>query len=64
MSLKSKVDAYDVAVKALFDLLDRTEESDSGRIFRPVQISCCRELVRLELEQVLQQLKNIMKGNG
>ena len=62
--MKSKVDAYDVTVKALFDLLDRTEESDSGRVFRPVQISCCREQVRLELESVLLQLKNIMKDNG
>jgi hypothetical protein len=59
--LKSKCDKYDVLVKALFELLDRTEESDEGRVFRPVQISCCRALDADKLEQVLKELKQTLE---
>lgn len=61
MSLHSRVHQYDVYVSKLFKLLETTEESDSGTTFRPVKISCCREQVRQELEEVMQGLKNTLK---
>lgn len=64
MSLTSKAQAYDVLVRELFVLLDKTEETDDGRVFRPVQISCVREADRLKLEQVLKELKNTLEDWG
>ena len=64
MSLTSKAQAYDVLVRELFVLLDKTEETEEGRMFRPVQISCCREMDRLKLEQVLKELKNALEDRG
>jgi hypothetical protein len=56
-----KAQAYDVLVKELFVLLDRKEETDEGRVFRPVQISCCRGLDAEKLEQVLKELKQTLE---
>jgi hypothetical protein len=64
MSLTSKAQQYDVLVKELFELLDRTEESDSGSLFRPVQISCCREQDRLRLNKVFVGLKHTLEDWG
>ena len=64
MSLTSKAQAYDVLVKELFRLLDLTEESDNGRVFRPIQISCSREMDRLQLEKVLVELKRTLEDFG
>ena len=64
MSLRSKCDQYDYLVGRMFDLLDRTEESDEGRVFHPVQISCCRESIRIELEGVLDALKSTLEDKG
>ena len=64
MSLTSKAQAYDVLVKALFELLDKTEETDEGRVFRPNQISSCRALDAEKLHQVLVQLKHTMEDWG
>jgi hypothetical protein len=61
MSLKSKCDQYDVLVTALFELLDRVEESDDGNTVRPVQILCSREVDRMKLEKVLFGLKNTLE---
>jgi len=57
----SKAQQYDILVKELFELLDRTEETDEGRVFRPVQISCSREMDRMKLEQVLGDLKRTVE---
>ena len=57
----SKAQQYDILVKELFELLDRTEETDEGRVFRPVQISCSREMDRMKLEQVLSDLKHTVE---
>jgi ubiquinone/menaquinone biosynthesis C-methylase UbiE len=59
----SKAQQYDVLVKELFRLLDRTEESDSGATFKPVTIFCSREIDRLQLNSIMIELKNIMKKN-
>jgi hypothetical protein len=64
MSLKSKCDAYDVLVKELFVLLDRTEETDDGRVFRPNQISSCRAMDSMKLEKVLVALKHVSEDFG
>ena len=64
MSMTSKAQAYDVLVRELFILLDRTEETDEGRVFRPNRISSCRALDAEKLEQVLRDLKNVLEDWG
>ena len=64
MSMKSKCDQYDVAVKELFSLLDATEETDEGREFHPVRIVCCRNDITEKLENVLATLKSTMGDKG
>jgi len=61
MSLTSKAQAYDVLVKELFVLLDRTEETDEGRVFHPNRISSCRALDAEKLNQVLVELKRTLE---
>jgi hypothetical protein len=64
MSLKSKCDQYDVFVKALFELLDKTEETDEGGAFHPNRISSCRAEDATKLEKILVGLKNTMEDWG
>jgi len=64
MSLTSKAQDYDVLVRELFVLLDKTEETDEGRVFRPNKISSCRALDAEKLEQVLKELKNVLEDFG
>jgi len=46
------------AVSELFsDYLDVVEESDSGREFHPIFISCCRALKLEPLNNLLKKLK-------
>ena len=48
-------------IKGLFELLDKTEETDEGRVFRPVHISCSREQDRLQLNEILVELKRTLE---
>ena len=64
MSLKSKCDQYDVLVKELFELLDKTEVTDDGRVFRPNRISSCRAMDAEKLNQVLAGLKSTLEDKG
>ena len=64
MSLTSKAQQYDVLVKELFRLLDITEETDDGRVFRPNRISSCRALDAEKLDQVLVELKRTLEDFG
>lgn len=64
MSLTSKAQQYDVLVKELFELLDKTEETDEGRVFHPNRISSCRAMDAEKLEQVLKELKNTLEDWG
>ena len=57
----SKAQQYDILVKELFELLDRTEETDEGRVFRPVHFSCSREMDRMKLEQGVGELKRTVE---
>ena len=59
-----RVEAYDVLVRELFVLLDRTEETDEGRVFRPNQIRSCRAMDAEKLEKVLAELKNVLEDRG
>ena len=64
MSLTSKAQAYDVLDKALFELLDKIEETDEGRVFHPNRISSCRALDAEKLNQVLVELKRTLEDWG
>lgn len=64
MSLKSKVDQYDFLVGELFRVLDTTEETDEGRVHRPIQISSSREGLRMELNAILSALKTTREDKG
>jgi len=57
------IEQYNVAVKELFSLLDATEETDEGRVHRPVQIVCVRSDMLIKLENVLATLKSTMEEN-
>lgn len=48
-------------VKELFRYLDYQEESDGGRLFHPVTISCCRVLMMPAIDELLAELKTIVK---
>jgi len=48
-------------IKELFELLDKTEETDEGRVFYPNRCSSCRVLDAEKLEQVLKELKNTLE---
>jgi len=45
-------------VREFFTILDKQESTDSGRMFHPTTISCCRVMERQKLDKVLQGLKN------
>jgi hypothetical protein len=44
-------------VRELFEMLDYTEESDGGKIFHPVTITCCRVMMNERLNKLLAELK-------
>jgi hypothetical protein len=47
-------------LRELFRLLDITEETDNGRVFRPNRISSCRAMDAEKLNHILNELKNIL----
>ena len=57
----SKAKAYDALVKELFVLLDKTEQTDDGRTFRPNMVYSCRAMDADKLERVLKDLKNVLE---
>jgi hypothetical protein len=49
-------------VKEFFDkYLDHREESESGKIFAPIEISCCRALMTEPLGELLKKMR-ILSG--
>ena len=48
-------------VRKLFVYLDYQEESDNGKLFNPIQITCCRALMTPKLDKLLDELKTIVK---
>jgi len=49
-------------LKAFFEILDWTEESDSGRVFNPVTISSVRVHLTVKLNAILDRLKEYANG--
>lgn len=49
------------AVQDFFVLLDIEEESDSGRVFKPISISCCRCILTTKLDECLYRMKEYSK---
>lgn len=47
-------------IKEFFGYLDYTEESDSGRIFHPITISCCRVMMHDKVDLCLKRMKEII----
>lgn len=45
--------------KRFFEILDAREESDSGKTFSPVFISCCRARLDEELNKILPRMKEL-----
>jgi hypothetical protein len=48
-------------VKEFFEYLDLREESESGKIFAPIEISCCRALLTEPLGELLDKMR-ILSG--
>lgn len=46
-------------VREFFKMLDTVEESDSGREFHPVTISCCRTMMIDPLNDILKEMKKL-----
>lgn len=64
MSLTSKAQQYDVLVKELFELLEKTEETDDGRVFHPTTIRSCHVSDTEKLNKVLVGLKHTLEDWG
>lgn len=48
-------------VKEFLDILDTTEESDSGTVFHPVYISSCRVMKTKMVGEILNELKELTR---
>ena len=46
-------------LKEFFTYLDYEEESDSGRVFRPITISSCRVMMSEPLNEVINRLRGL-----
>lgn len=44
-------------VQQMFNMLDYTEETDSGKIFHPIQFSCARALMTKPFSEILNKLR-------
>jgi hypothetical protein len=50
----------EACVKEFFEkYLNRTEESDGGKIFHPITISCCRALMLQPLNELLDKMAKL-----
>lgn len=44
-------------IKEFLSYLDYTDESESGRVFHPVEIGCCRAMIGEALGHVLHEMR-------
>ena len=51
----------DDLVIEFFSYLDLEEENDSGNLFHPVTIGCCRNVLIPKLENCLKEMKKMIK---
>jgi hypothetical protein len=49
-------------VREFFRMLDTVEESDSGREFHPITISCCRTVMIEPMNNILKRMKELCNG--
>ena len=61
INAEKKLAVLENSIKELFSLLDATEETDEGRVHRPVQIVCVRSDMLIKLENVLATLKSTIE---
>ena len=53
-------DELKIAVRELFEkYLNYAEESDSGRLFKPIQISCSRALMTEPLNDLIEKIRKL-----
>jgi hypothetical protein len=52
--------SLEICVKRLLEILDIKEDSDSGNVFNPVYISCCRVILGMELGDILVRMKELV----
>jgi len=57
MRAAAHIEELESSIRELFTLLDKTEDSDEGRVFHPNRIQSCRAVDAEKLEQVLSKLK-------
>lgn len=50
-------------VKKFIDILDRTEESEEGTVFKPVQVSCCRAHLITKLDNLLGIMRELTRDD-
>lgn len=56
----TEAEELQILVKSLFeDYLDYQEESDSGRMFNPIHISCARAMKVEPLDKLLMRMKEL-----
>jgi len=52
-------------VKEFFEqYLNRREESDSGRMFAPIYVSCCRVMKTKPLNELLEKMRVLSGAEG
>ena len=57
-----RIEELKTLIKDFFILLDKTEESENGRVFRPNHISSCRAEDAQKLENLLRLMKATVEG--
>jgi len=63
-ALVARIVRLETAWHDFFHILDITEESDSGREFRPTRITSCRSLDASKLELVLERAKKLISARN
>ena len=62
MKCADRIENLETLIKDLFILLDKTEETDEGRVFHPNHISSCRVEDGQKLKNLLRLLKAAVEG--
>lgn len=52
------------ATREWFAYLDRTEESDEGRVFHPVSFGCCRAMWVDRINAIMADMKRLSRATG
>jgi hypothetical protein len=55
--LKNALELQEVVKEFFNEYLNYTEESDSGRMFNPISIGCCRVMMHEPLNHLLERMR-------